>query len=214
MLDIFLSKLSLILLPPVIIGGIVISRILIEFIFKKELKRCEKGLVDIQTAYNGMVWNERHYEKAYFTAPNLGQFFWGEFRFLLRIAKWTFIRLGVGGRDRQAVECFLKYESIFASQPNHLELHEGEILKSYKKYIIHHLWCMDFMRNVAIFGSNNSKEASTYYKDSFILDKTEAFEQYAKDNGIRIVNEGMETETDRLLFKELLKKNGLDTDET
>ena len=138
-----------------VIGGALITRLWVGCKFRRHAKKELEKLPRVQSSYDFLCW--RDFSKGIFlpnekgTVINLGQFSWGEYILPLKMCRWLFTK-----EDRDAIERFISLEKVFKEQPNYLEMQTADGFKQYRQYIIHHLWCLNFMKNIGELGTNKT----------------------------------------------------------
>lgn len=80
------------------------------------------------------------------------------------------------------------------------ELSEEQAAREFKRYLMRHIWCLNFLVNIGTLGTNKTTLGrKTYYNSLPILfyiqiDRVKAFDNYAASNGVTIIS-GVEAET-------------------
>lgn len=164
------------------IGGAMISRLWIGYLFRSEYKDHSLKVKEVQDSYNALCYSMKFSKEIPCRVLPLGQFYWEEISLPLRLCIYTFLNK----KDRNAIRTFLDCKDDFKNQVNYFTMDKEEAVAKYSLLMSKHNFCLNFINNIGNFGTNNGGFITNcpQQQEFFCHDVTKASFDFIKDRGL------------------------------
>jgi len=138
-----------------IIGGAMLSRLWVGYVFRREYERHKDNIGKLQEVYNTLVWDNTYgddFPPQRLEINTLCDFCWEEMQIPIKLCLYTF-----KVEDRDALRAFMKIGKEFTDMSDFSTKPLSEMYEYYNRYISDHIFCLDLMNNIGNKGTNNGR---------------------------------------------------------